>query len=83
MIGKILVILLGIFIVGVGIWYNKKYHNEKFVDTSSSSTGSFFGDIIATFFLFVIGILPWYVFKTVIILIGLLFIYIGIVNWNY
>ena len=76
MIGKILAIIIGIFIVSVGIWWNKKYHNEKFVDdTSSSSTGSIIGDIIAFIFLFIMGILPWYVFKTFLILSGLLLIY--------
>ena len=81
MIGKILAIIIGIFIVGVGIWWNKKYHNEKFVDdTSSSSTGSIIGDIIALIFLFLMGILPWYVFKTLLILSGLILIYVVIIN---
>lgn len=81
MIGKILAIIIGIFIVGVGIWWNKKYHNEKFVDdASSSSTGSIIGDIIAFIFLFIMGILPWYVFKTLLILSGLLLIYVVIRN---
>lgn len=52
MIGKILVLIIGIFIVCVGIWYNKKYHNEKFIDNSFFSSGSFIGDIIAFIFFY-------------------------------
>ncbi|MEH7074264.1 hypothetical protein [Neobacillus drentensis] len=80
MIGKLFAIIIGITFVGLGIWWNKKYHNEKFVDTSSASTGSFLGDIMAQLFMFLMGILPWYVFKTVLILFGTLLIYEVIIS---
>ncbi|MEC2074595.1 hypothetical protein [Metabacillus fastidiosus] len=80
MIWKIIVLIIGVFIAGTGIWYNKKYHNEKFIDNSFASTGSFIGDVITFLFFFIMGILPWYVFKTVIILSGLLLIYVVITS---
>jgi hypothetical protein len=80
MIWKILVIIIGVFIVGVGILYNKKYHNEKFSDTYVSSSGSFIGDIIVFIFMFIMRILPWYVLKTILILTGLLLIYAVIIS---
>lgn len=76
MIGMILAVILAVFIIAIGIWWNKKYHNEKFGDEfGSASSGSFIGDILAIIFLFIMKLLPWYVFKTFLILIGLLLIY--------
>ncbi len=80
MIGKLFVIFIGITFVSLGIWWNKKYHKEKFVDTTSASTGSFIGDIIAHLFLFIMSILPWYVFKTALILFGVFLIYAVIIS---
>jgi hypothetical protein len=58
MIWRLIVILIGLFIIAVGVWWNKKYHNEKFIDNSFSSTSSLIGDIIAFIFfiyLFIMG----------------------------
>lgn len=80
MIGKLFAVIIGISIIGLGIAWNKKGHEERLEDAFLTSTGSFIGDILVFIFIFIMGILPWYVFKTILILMGLLLIYAVIIS---
>lgn len=74
MVIKIIIMLLGIVITIVGLLYSKSYHEKHFSSDISSVTFSdgIIGFIIEFVVLGLLSILPWYINKALVILIGLL-----------
>ncbi|MED4407097.1 hypothetical protein [Heyndrickxia coagulans] len=77
---KVILIIIGIIIIVIGVFYNKQYHEKHFA--SDSSFGINGGDgfivfIIETIVITVLSILPWYIFKFILFLIGISLIVIG------
>lgn len=61
-------IIIGFLFIIVGIKYDKKSHNDFYNKGYASGVGSDFIDILVVF---ILGFLPWYVMKTIMILISL------------
>ncbi|MGI2326735.1 hypothetical protein [Planococcus sp. YIM B11945] len=79
MIAKIVFIILGVAILIGGIFYRKKDHDE-FNEGALAGTGS--DSLLAFVIIFIIGLLmsigPWWVTKTIIMIFGITFLYLGI-----
>lgn len=75
MVLKIIIVIIGITFIGCGILYNRKYHKKHFVEGYSSSSNTTNDSLIGTllFFLmgFILSVLPWYVIKILLLLIGI------------
>ncbi|MDH5161846.1 hypothetical protein [Heyndrickxia oleronia] len=78
--GNFIAYLIGAFFIILGLTYSKTYHENKLskeIGQINSSSGSAVGDIIASIGLFLIGILPWFIFKGIFIIIGIIIIVFG------
>ncbi len=73
MIGSIIAYSIGAFILICGILIPKDHYDKYFkkADQSISSTGSIIGDILSSIIVFLLGFLPWYVMKILLLLLGL------------
>jgi hypothetical protein len=64
MIIKFLFLGLAIILLIVAFFYTKEYHEKHFLsDTSGAQT-----DIISSIVILILGIMPWYVYRTLLIL---------------
>ena len=78
--GNFIAYFIGAFFIILGLTYSKTYHENKLpneIGPINSSSGSVVGDIIVSIGLFLIGILPWYIFKGILIIIGIIIIVSG------
>lgn len=76
MIGKLIAYLIGALLICIGFFYKKKHH-EKYgesIGRSTSSTGSIIGDILVSISIFLLGLMPWFLVKIILILLGLILI---------
>lgn len=83
MVLKIIIIVIVIIFVGCGILYNKNFHEKHFVEGYSSASNTTNDSLIFALLFFVIGfllsILPWYLNKILLILIGLLLFCVSLI----
>ncbi len=70
----IILIIIALIIIGFGCFYSKKIHKKVFSDGNLPGTDNIAG-IILLFILMLLGYLPWYIMKAVIVLLGIFIIY--------
>lgn len=73
--GTILDYLIGFMFIVIGCFYNRK-HYEKFNASAGSSTGSIIGDLFTAIFVFLLGIMPWFVVNILSLVIGVILIFL-------
>jgi hypothetical protein len=72
MIIKLLILGLAIGLIIFAFYYTKEYHEKHFLsDTSGAQT-----DIISSIVILILGIMPWYVLRTILILISAVLFYV-------
>ncbi|MEC2053926.1 hypothetical protein I6J18_06005 [Peribacillus psychrosaccharolyticus] len=74
MILKIIIVIIGVTFIGCGILYNRNYHEKHFVEGYSSSNttnDSLIGTVLFFLMGFILSVLPWYVIKILLLLIGI------------
>ncbi|MDF2946158.1 MAG: hypothetical protein K0S51_837 [Bacillales bacterium] len=74
MILKFVSLFLGLLCLYFTFHYSKDYHQKRFLNDSSGAATS--DSIIASLFIFVLGLLPWYFTRFLIFSVSLAFFYI-------
>jgi len=69
-----------LFIIGlvtiIGAYFYSKKEHEKFRKNSTTvSTGNFLGDILGVIVVGLLSIFPWYIYKIIMLFLGVLFFY--------
>lgn len=75
---------IGIVIIILGLLFNKQFHEKNFTEayssgsTSTSVNDSIIGGILYIIIGFFVSIMPWYIIKTLIILIGIIIVILSL-----